>query len=165
MSRRAGFPLVLLGLFAVAPKVGGTNDAKNGARNEDPSAIALCKVLKSPELYKDRTVKVIATYRVGLEASELYCLSCSEGDRVWVEFDSAESGERVWKNISRLVHKNYGTVNGVFTGIIHFGRGFGHLGAYQVQFSVASASTLKLIDRLGLPPSKLSEDTRKKVCQ
>ena len=165
MSNRVAFSLVLMGLFAVALKVGGTNDAKHGTNNDDPPAIPLCKVLASPERFKDTSVTVIGTYRVGYEASELYCLSCSESDRVWVEFDSVDGGEKVSKAIGRLLHKNNGTVNGLFTGVFHFGGGYGHMAAYQIEFSDGSASNLKVVDRLGLPPSRLSDDSRRKVCQ
>ncbi len=56
-------------------------------------------------------------------------------------------------------------MNGMFSGIFHFNGSYGHLGAYKYELSVATASDLRLVDRMGLAPSRLNSDTRQKVCQ
>jgi hypothetical protein len=162
-SRRTA--LALLTLLAVASGVHGKGDPQQSGEVEKNDPIPLCEVLASPERYRDQEVAVRATYRVGYEASELYCLSCSQGGHVWVEFDSADGGDKAAKAVSRLMHHKNGTVNGVFAGVFHSNGSYGHLGAYQHELLVGSVSDLKVVDRLGLPPSRLSAYSHKKVCQ
>ena len=45
-------------------------------------------------------------------------------------------------------------MNGMFSGIFHFNGSYGHLGAYKYELSVATASDLRLVDRMGLAPSR-----------
>ena len=157
--------LVLLALLAVFWSAAGEGDSKQTREGrKSDRALSLCEVLASPERYSEKTVTVRGTYRIGYEASELYCLSCSAG-LVWVEFDSAGRGEKTAKAVSRLMHHGNGTVNGIFTGVFHSAGSYGHLGGYRNQLSVESAFSLSLVDRLGLPPSKLPPESREKVCQ
>jgi hypothetical protein len=165
MSQGSKTALGLLALLAAGSSVLGRGAAQEGGKAPNEAAISLCKVLASPQQYAGKTVTVRATYRVAFEASELYCLSCSEGDRVWVEFDSADGGDKAAKALRRLIPHDNGTVNGVFTGVFRPDDRYGHLGAYQHQLSVGSVSHLKLVDHLGSVPARLSSESRKKVCQ
>jgi len=137
--------------------------AAESANREKP--LPLCELLRSADRYNGVQVTVSATYRVGWEAQELYCLSCwEEKKRAWVEFDSQEGGQKAGRAVDRLVHGR-GTVNGVFTGIFHTAGPYGHLGSYQNEFSVSAVRSLKLVDRLGFPPSALRPKSRARVCQ
>jgi hypothetical protein len=165
MLNEARVIIPLLALLAVGWSAAGKGDSKQMVEGKNSGhPLSLCEVLSSPERYSSKTVAVRGTYRVGYEASELYCLSCS-GGLVWLEFDLADHADKAAKEVSRLMHHGNGTVNGVFTGVFHSGGSYGHLGAYRNKLSVESVSSLSLVDRLGLPPSKLSGESRNRVCQ
>lgn len=153
--RRTRVALCLLPLLTLALSVRGT----------DGHQTPLCEILTSAEQYAGKSVTIRGTYRSAFEASELYCLSCDEGGRVWVEFDSANGSDKAAKALTRVLHHRDGTVNGVFTGVFHANGAYGHLGAFRHELLVTSVSDLKVVDRLGLSRFSLSAETRKKVCQ
>ena len=93
--------IVALSLLVLSAGGSSNIDAKatpEASTKASGEIIPLCKILASPENYTDKRVSVRGTYRVGYEASELYCLSCSLGNRVWVEFDSIEGGGKAGEN-------------------------------------------------------------------
>ncbi len=121
-------------------------------------------MLGSPKQYDGQRVTVFATYRTGFETSELYCLSC--GDRVWVEFDTSDNGQKAAKAVDRRLRRHMGTINGLFSGVFHDAgfNGYGHLSGWRYKISVDSVSELKPIEDLGLSPQALDSETRSKVC-
>lgn len=157
--------LACLTCVVIGCRVRPERGVRTVAQAHGSEVVPLCSVLRSAEEYRDKWVSVRGTYRVGYEASELYCLSCSTGGHVWVEFDSVEGGRDAARAVNGLTHKGLGTVNGVFSGTFHANGSYGHLGAYRYELSVGSASDLKLVDRLGLPPSRLPAGSRARVCQ
>jgi hypothetical protein len=159
--------MLLVAWFLLQTAASGNECRQPAGRTQTATTAQLCEILRSSSRYDGQRVVVFATYRVGFEASELYCLSCSELGGVWVEFDSLEGGEKAARAMDRLLHKKNGTLNGVFTGVFHSAgaRSYGHLSSWSYGFSVDSVRDLKLIDHVGLPPKTLGQESRSKVCK
>ena len=165
MPHKPKAKLALITLYALAWSVIGRGDSKQTVEGQDSDhAVSLCEVLTSPDRYNNKTETVRATYRVDFEASELCCLACSRKS-VGVEFDETAHGDKPGKALLRLLHHGSGTVNGVFTGVFQVGGSDGHLGHYRNRLLVESVSHLAFVDRLGLAPSRLNAESRKRVCQ
>ena len=158
--------MFLLACFLIQTGASGSECGKPTGLRQSSRPMPLCDILRSSSHYDGQRVVVFATYRVGFEASELYCLSCSERGGAWVEFDSLAGGEKAAEALGRILHKKRGTVNGVFTGVFHSGgHSYGHLNSWSYEFSLDSVRDLKLIDHVGLPPKTLAPESRSKVCQ
>jgi hypothetical protein len=159
------FQMVIV-TFLLLQTGASANECPPSAVGIQPAPTAkLCDILGSSKDYDGKRVVVFATYRVDFEASELYCLSCSELGGVWIEFDSLEGGAKAAKILDRLFSKRAGTANGIFTGVFHSGRHYGHLGSWSNELSVDSVRSLELIDRVGTAPKALGTESRSKVCQ
>jgi hypothetical protein len=55
------------------------------ATNKEPLDVSFCELIKSPEKFEQKLVRVKAVYRYGFEWSEFYSLNCPSKKRVWVE--------------------------------------------------------------------------------
>ena len=110
--------------------------------------VGFCDLVKNPGLYKGKEVTVRATYRVGFEWSELYCLDCLDRGKAWLDFgdDLDRASEKALKHTKRGGVFNL-TVQGTFLGE---GR-YGHLGDYQYRFIAYKVSNVAVISK-GMKP-------------
>src|SRR6185312_16489199 len=80
----------------------------------------LCEVLRDSEFYNGKQVTVRATFRLGKKQSQLYCMACIDGGRVWMRELLPARGEVApgLKKLNDLILENEKgiTVNGIFTG-------------------------------------------------
>ena len=104
--------------------------------NEQITDVNFCDLLKNPSEYKDKNVRVKATYRFSFEQAELFCSDCGNKKRVWVDFTDnfIENSEKKFRK--KLKAKDYvgKTVNVIFVGSFLSGKGYGHFGAYPFMF-------------------------------
>src|SRR5262249_11548964 len=93
-------------------------------------AISYCELIRNPEKFDRKQVRMQVTYRYGFEWSELYCLDCLKEGNVWVEF--ASSFKSCTKSvIARRVGDNGfvgRTVNIIAVGTFYSGGNYGHMG-------------------------------------
>lgn len=115
--------------------------------------VDLCSVLQTPQQYDGRQMNIEGTYRVALEASEIYSPACPRAGSVWVDFPNDGDANKAGRKIDRLI-SSHGTVTGMFTGIFHTGSHYGHEAAYLNKFSMISVRHLRVVDRLGLAPQR-----------
>lgn len=149
-SRAANF-IFLFGLVFLAPT--------NHAHPADPAPKRLCEVITNAKLFDGQVVDIEATYRVGLEFSELYCLDCLEDGRIWVDF---KDGARLPRSFRRM---ESGTANVTLRGRFHKGSGqFGHIGRYEYLFVVESARRVNRIEAVGFHPEMLPPKFAMRVC-
>jgi hypothetical protein len=133
--------------FSSAPQ---QNEKLKPNKNSEMDAItvAYCDLVRRPELYDQKVIRVKAIYRYGYEWSELYCGDCLKGHQTWVGFD--ESFEtRTDADVARKLGDNGfkgRTVSVVMIGTFHSsGGGYGHMGAYRFQLLVSSVEQAKII--------------------
>lgn len=143
------FALISLAFF-IMPSVLQKNDTSKPSRCDagEVTTVNYCDLIRSPELYDQKLVRVQAVYRYGYEWAELYCPDCLTEGRTWVDFD--ESFEtctkpEVAKNISDNGFKGR-TVNVVIVGKFYgLGGGYGHMNAYQFKFLVSCVEKARII--------------------
>ncbi|MFV0388159.1 MAG: hypothetical protein ACK5NT_05335 [Pyrinomonadaceae bacterium] len=130
-------------------------------QNIESSTVTYCELLKNPEKYDGKEVKVRATYRYGFEWSEIYCLDCRSIGKTWLEASNiTKKSEKILKKLPR----DDGTVNAIFTGTFESSKGpFGD-GSYRFRFMLKEISQAELVTKSGADPEQLPEDIRKKVC-
>src|SRR2546423_8361139 len=104
MLYRSRIVLALLSVLLIGYTLHGRDHPRQSIEAENNDPMPLCKFLGSPDRNENKEVMVRATYRVGYEASELYCLSCSEKSHVWVKFNSKDGGEKAAKAVSDFLH-------------------------------------------------------------
>lgn len=155
---------MLVLFFLLLPCTVGEGSAQKLGETQKGSTRTLCEILHAAERYNGEQISVPATYRVAYEASAIYCLSCSESGEVWVEFDTAKGGEKAGKAVDRLVRTRE-MVNGVFTGGFHSGGDMATCLRIDISYRWGAVRDLKVVDRLGLPPASLSQNSRAKVCK
>jgi hypothetical protein len=135
---------------------------------ESPPIMHLCDVLKESQQYDGKQITVRATYRSGVEISQLYCLACIDRGRVWMRELLPRNGEISpgVKNLNELLHEAGPaiTVNGTFTGIFRGPGQHGYLGASTYQIDVQEVRNVELIYRGPAEPERLPDEIKKKIC-
>ena len=124
----------------------------------DVITVDYCDLLRKPELYEQRLVRVQAVYRYGYEWSELYCPNCLTEDRTWVDFD--ESFESCTKpEVAQKISDNGfkgRTVSVLFVGKFQgSGSGYGHMNAYRSSFLVGCVERAKILLNDSPVPSEM----------
>ena len=120
--------------------------AKQSAAESAPT-ISYCELLREPSLYQGKLVRVAATWHYGFEWSYLYHRECmSRGNKAWVEFvDEDESCPQTKKLSKRLKDDFDNKADVVAVGTLAVGRGYGHMGAYQYQFTIKCLEKAKQV--------------------
>jgi len=128
----------------------------------------LCEVLRDSEFYNGKQVTVRATFRLGRKQSQLYCMACIDGGRVWMRELLPARGEVApgLKKLNDLILENEKgiTVNGIFTGTFRGAGQYGRLGAFTYQIDVQEVSEIEFVSATGIDPEDLSKEMMKKVC-
>lgn len=136
--------------------------------NEQIVEVNFCDLLKNPDAYKDKTVRVKATYRYGFEWSELYCSDCQSQGNVWVDFDDAfqENSKKKYRNKLKENGDGGRTVNVVFTGKFLVGGHYGHMSGYSYGFTVERVESAEVIYKLSPISNALPAEIKAKTyCQ
>jgi len=168
--QKCHFPLLMfLGTLACMLPISSVNAGQdNKGKPGQTSRVELCEVLRSSEFYDGKQVTVRATFRLGRKQSQLYCMACMAGGRVWMREILPSSGEVApgLKKLNDLILENEKgiTVNGIFTGMFRGPGQYGQLGAYTYQIDVQEVSEIELVSATGIDPEDLSREMQKKVC-
>ena len=114
----------------------------------EAATVAYCDLIRSPELYDQKTIRVKAIYRYGNEWSELYCGDCVKDHQTWVDFDDSFETHTEANVAKKLGDNGFRgrTVSVVMIGTFHSsGGGYGHMGAYRFQLLVSSVEQAEII--------------------
>jgi hypothetical protein len=96
-----------------------------------------CELLRSPEDFDQKKIRLRALYRYGFEWSEIYCLDCSEKGDVWLEI-GADFERLTKRNLRKKVNwsEKGRTVDVIAIGTFYSHGGYGHLGGYRYKLVV-----------------------------
>lgn len=161
---------ITLLIFLAMLLISSVNAAfQSNKRKPDRSQrMELCEVLRDSEFYNGKQVTVRATFRLGKKQSQLYCMACIEGGRVWMREILPSSGEVApgLRKLNDLILENEKgiTVNGTFTGTFHGAGQYGRLGAFTYQIDVQEVGEIEFVSATGIDPEDLSKEMRKRVC-
>lgn len=115
--------------------------------SSDVTDVALCELLKHPEKYDQKIVRVKGIFRSVFEVSELYCSDCyDENKRVWIE-STAIADECLKSKQTKRLRKGE-TFLVVFVGKFHASqRSYGHLNAYKFQIDTKCVEESKVLSK------------------
>ena len=89
-----------------------------------------CEVLNNAKQYDGKEITVRGTYLYWFETSELFCLTCRDKGKVWLEFvDLDEKSEAALRS-----GPGAGEINLTITGTFRTGSTYGHLNGYRHEF-------------------------------
>lgn len=120
--------------------------------------IPFCDLLRNPEKFNGQQVTVRATWRYGVEWSELYCLECRDRGRAWLDLSSDvdEASERRLKKTP----KGAGIVNLTIQGTFRAGGNYGHMNGYHYEIMPNRISDIKILQK-GMKSPKEAEEIEK----
>lgn len=136
--------------------------------SEQIADVNFCYLLKNPDAYKDKTVRVKATYRYGFEWSELYCSNCIGKGQVWVDFTESFSENSKKKYRKKLNENGDGgrTVNVTFVGKFLAQGRYGHMNGYPFNFIVEKVENAEIIYKYSPVFNSLPDEVKPKTyCQ
>ena len=107
------------------------------------STVSFCDLASDPERYNGKEVTVRATYKYGFEWSYLYCLTCLDKGKAWLEIphDIDESSTKVLKRKPKGAGIVNVTVRGIFIKCGHCG----HQNGYPFNFVAHQVSDLVVL--------------------
>jgi hypothetical protein len=115
-----------------------------GALSQD--MVTFCDLVHDPNKYAGKEVTVRASYKFGFEWSYLYCLSCLEEGKPWLElplhFDDLDRTTR--KAIQHLP-EYAGTVNLTVSGVLVGPGAYGHMNGYRYEFKARTVSNVVVL--------------------
>jgi hypothetical protein len=132
-------------------------------KSRDLPTVNYCDVLKNPTEFEGKKLMLKATYRYGVEWQEMFCLTCRDKGRTWLEIeDDAISSQS--KKALRKFPESDGTINAIFTGRFESSGGpFGD-GSYRFRFVLEDITNAELISSSGFEPASLPGNVLKKIC-
>jgi hypothetical protein len=138
------------------------------AQNRQYATVSYCDLMRKPEEYSGKVVRVSAIYRYGFEWSELYCLECIGEARTWVDLDesfASSTKAKVRKKIGP--HGAMGrTVRVIMIGRFNVGGGYGHMGAYRFRLLVDHLENAEVILNDSPSPNALPKEVLSRIhCQ
>jgi hypothetical protein len=135
------------------------------AQNREYPTVSYCDLMRSPERYRGKVVRVSAIYRYGFEWSELYCLECVSEARTWVDLDESfvsSTKAKLRKKIGPHGAKGR-TVGVTLVGRFDVGGGYGHMGAYRFRLMVDRLEDAKVILDDSPSPSALPKEVLSRI--
>jgi len=153
ICRTSFFILVLM--FSVSAQ-------KENRSKEQIQTVAFCDLLKNPQSFEQKRVRIKATYRYGFEWSELYCLNCRDMGLVWLDFDDTFDSLTKRKVKKKIKWSEKGrTVNIVAVGKFYAKGKYGHMGGYPYKFVAEYFESAEII--LKDSPVVLPAEVRQKA--
>jgi hypothetical protein len=159
---------LILSLFLLALSPCGAHNVSSVCKTPsmEVQTVAFCDLIRQPELYDHKTVRVTAIYRYGAEWSQLYCLDCITAGATWVDLDDSFA-----KNTDSKLAKKIGengfrgrTVRVVAVGEFYGSGGrYGHMGSYRYKFQMSRLEQATIILNDSPIPAKLPKKVLKRA--
>ena len=137
------------------------------AQNREYPTVSYCELMRSPEQYRGKVIRVSAIYQYGFEWSELFCHECLSEAKTWVDLD-----ESFVSSTKRNLRKKIGphgvkgrTVTVTMVGRFDVGGGYGHMGAYRFRLMVDRLEDAKVIVDDSSPSALPKEALSRIHCQ
>lgn len=122
--------------------------------------VNFCDLLKNPDEYQDKLVRITAIYRYGFEWQHLYCPNCEVKTKTWVEYGE-DFDEKSHKKLKKFPNDN-ATIKVTLVGKLLFNGNFGD-GGYKNQFLIAKIENAKLISKSSAVFEYLPEKDKAKI--
>jgi hypothetical protein len=136
----------LITMLLIASLGSNAFQAKQPASEAAPT-ISYCELLREPNLYQGKFVRVAATWNYGFEWSYLYHRECmSRVNKAWVEFVDEDAGCQQTKKVTKRLKDGFDNkADVVAVGTLSGGGGYGHMNGYQYQFTIKCLEGAKQI--------------------
>ena len=153
--------IVVVGLLALAATTGPMRARHNG----EYATVAYCDLVRNPERYNQKLVRVSGVYRYGYEWSELYCLECTTDARTWVDFNEAFSSSTKASIRKKLGGNGFKgrTVMVTMVGRFDAGGGYGHMGAYRFRLLVERVEKANVVLNDSPSPNALPKEVLSRI--
>jgi hypothetical protein len=151
-----GIRIMLWALFTI---VAGAVSADEHVQYVNTS---YCDLVQNPERYSGQRVSFTATYRYGYEWQEIYCLTCRDTGKTWLEFPQDPPKEM--KKAVKGTPKGQGTLNANFKGVFQTKPGSFGDGSYKYQLALEHIADVHVLSRSGGVAGVLPEPERRRVC-
>jgi hypothetical protein len=107
------FALIMLSLVGIM----GSQTARCQNKTDEIPTVNICFLIKNAADYQNKTIRVKATYRYGLEWSELFCSDCWDPyHRIYIDFNDEAFDKKSKSIFKRKINKISGTINVTFVG-------------------------------------------------
>ena len=149
-------------LVASCRSVSGQRHTQVSSEHADTAAtVSFCELVSNPKRYNGKEVTVRATYKYGFEWAYLYCLTCLDKGKAWLEIpdDVDESSTKVLKRGPKGAGIANITVRGTFIKCGHCG----HENAYPFKFVAHQVSDLVVLLK-GMKPDEEQKVERQWAC-
>jgi hypothetical protein len=126
----------------------GTHPAQiKQTATESVPTISYCELLREPNLYQGKLVRIAATWNYGFEWSYLYHRECMEQrNKAWVEFVDDEEGCPQTEKVSKRLKDGFDNkADVVAVGTLSGGGGYRHMNGYKYQFTIKCLEKAKQI--------------------
>lgn len=130
-------------------------DLRTSAQYQDIPTVNYCEIIKNPQNYNGKIVKIFAEQRSGFEFSGLGSQDCANDyGQIWAEWEKYEScGDektaRLLVNRYKGIENNY--LEGIFVGKFFVKEkgisGFGHMNAKPFQISISCVENATLLPK------------------
>jgi hypothetical protein len=117
------------------------------ASAQSQTLVSFCDLVRNPEQYNGKTVRVRATYEYGFEWQRLYCRDCRDRGDAWLELpaDLDDASQKALKHAHGRMAS--GKANLTAEGVFVSGGGFGHLSRYQYKFIAHKVGDVVAVSR------------------
>ncbi len=129
----------------------GNRSAQQGrtprGNSPDQNAVAslsYCDLLKNPDLYAGKQVRVRASWQFGFETTFIYDRQCPLSPKAWLEFVSDDEACPQTKQNRSLPTQSDKEADVTVVGRLYGPGRHGHLGDYEYKFVVACLEKIKV---------------------
>ena len=131
------------GLLAVSGLCGAAESQKGNI--SDAQTVAYCEVLKNPEAFKDKMIRVRALYQTDFEQSAIAAPACTGPiPSTWVDFERSWESRTGWRLRHAINSVKWRVqTDVVFVGRFKAGGSYGHLGMYPFSIEVYRVEAVK----------------------
>jgi hypothetical protein len=128
----------------------------------DYAEVAYCDLVRDAARYDGKRVRVSASYRYGFEWQEIYCVTCRDAGKTWLEFP--QDPPKGMKRALKGAPKGQGTLNAIFKGVFQAKPGSFGDGGYKFRLVLEYVSAVHVVSRSGGVPDVLTETERHRLC-
>jgi hypothetical protein len=149
--------------FSLLRKIENGKGSFVGLRVVKPqSPVTFCDLVRNPEKYNGEEITVRATYRYGVEWSQLYCLDCADKGKAWLQIpvDLDDASQRSLRKLP----KGAGIVNLTVQGVFSSGGSFGHENGHRFQIVANRISDVAVIQKGAKPPAVEEKHEKQRAC-
>lgn len=137
-----------------------SNNQQEPFQNQDVIDVSFCELIKNPEKFEKKVIRVKAIYGYGFEWSNLYSSKCSTEKVILVETDKKKC-----ENAGQIDEMDFAGMGGRVVGVVAVGiftkeeKHFGAIGKSDYVFRVKCFEKAKMLSRLpqSLKPEQLTK--------